>query len=112
KRMSALRWLVVAAVFFLATAMTFGQESNFQQGLAALANRDYDLAISCFNEEIRLNPRAATAFANRGNAHAGKGEYDKAIADFNDAIRLNPSDSHAYGNRGYAYDARGEYDRA
>ncbi len=104
--MSSMRWMVVLAAVFLMPALSLAQENNFQQGLEALANRDYDLAISCFNEEIRQHPRQAAAFANRGNAHAGKGDYEKAIVDFNQAIRLNPSDSHAYGNRGYAYDVR------
>jgi tetratricopeptide (TPR) repeat protein len=112
KRMSAMRWLVVLVAVFLAPNLTLGQQNSFRQGLEALANRDYDLAISCFNEEVRQNPREAAAFANRGNAYAGKGEYGMAIADFNQAIRLNPSDPHAYNNRGYAYDARGDYDRA
>src|SRR5439155_16702915 len=111
KRMSSMRLMVVLAAVFLMPALSLAQENNFQQGLEALANRDYDLAISCFNEEIRQHPRQAAAFANRGNAHAGKGDYEKAIVDFNQAIRLNPADSHAYSNRGYAYDVRGEYDR-
>jgi tetratricopeptide (TPR) repeat protein len=111
-RMKAWRWMVGIAATILWPAMAAAQENNFQQGLEALANRDYDLAISCFNEEIRQHPREAVAFANRGNAFVGKGELEKAITDFSQAIRLNPSDSHAYTNRGYAYDARGEYDRA
>ncbi len=111
-RMKARRWMVGAAAMILWPTLAAAQENTFQQGLEALANRDYDLAISCFNEEIRQHPREAVAFANRGNAFVGKGELDKAIADFSQAIRLNPSDSHAFTNRGYAYDARGEYDRA
>jgi tetratricopeptide (TPR) repeat protein len=114
--MIALRWIIIAVVVLLGPAIAPAQENTFQQGLEALANRDYDLAISCFNEEIRQHPRETgrlhVAFANRGNAFAGKGEYDKAIADFTQAIRLNPADSHALNNRGYVYDARGEYDRA
>jgi tetratricopeptide (TPR) repeat protein len=111
-RMKARRWMVGAAAMILWPALAAAQENTFQQGLEALANRDYDLAISCFNEEIRQHPREAVAFANRGNAFVGKGELDKAIADFSQAIRLNPGDSHAFTNRGYAYDARGEYDHA
>jgi len=110
--MNALRWIVGAAAIAIWPAVAAAQENNFHQGLEALANRDYDLAISCFNEEIRQHPREAVAFANRGNAFAGKGEFDKAITDFTQAIRLNPADSHALNNRGYAYDSQGEYDRA
>jgi tetratricopeptide (TPR) repeat protein len=109
---NARRWMMVAAVILVAPALVHGQENSFQQGLQALSKRDYDLAITCFSAEIRRNAKSGPAFANRGNAYAGKGDYDKAIADFSQAIRLNPADSHAYNNRGYAYDARGEYDRA
>ena len=80
--MSAMRLMIVLGAIFFAPALTFGQQNNFQQGLQALANRDYDLAISCFSQEVRQNPREAAAFANRGNAYAGKGEYGLALEAF------------------------------
>jgi tetratricopeptide (TPR) repeat protein len=106
------RWIFALAITGI-LPVAFGSESEtFQQGLKALAGRDYDLAIACFSEEIRLHPNEAASYANRGNAYAAKGEFDKAIADFTRAIRLNPQDAHVYNNRGYAYDGRGKYDRA
>ena len=66
-------------------AMASHAESSVRQAVDAVVNRDYDLAISCFNEEIRQHPREAVAFANRGNAFVGKGELDRAIADFSQA---------------------------
>ena len=51
---------------------------------------DYDKAIANYNEAIRLDPKLARAFNNRGFAYYGKREYDKAIADCSEAIRLDP----------------------
>src|SRR5437899_12488118 len=41
-------------------------ENSFNQGMAALETKDYDRAISEFNKAIRLDPKHALAFYNRG----------------------------------------------
>ena len=64
---------------------------------------DYDKAIADFTEAIRLNPKIAKAYNNRGLAYENKGDYDKAIADCTEAIRLDPKFAEAYHNRGAAY---------
>src|SRR5262245_25869065 len=67
---------------------------------------------SDFDEPIRLDPKSALAYNNRGSAYAVKGDFDRAIADYSEAIRLDPKYSLAYNNRGYAYRVKGYYDRA
>ena len=59
-------------------------------------------AIADFSEAIRLNPKDAVAYNNRGVAYYAKSDLDRAIADFNEAIRLDPKDAIAYNNRGAA----------
>jgi Flp pilus assembly protein TadD len=44
-----------------------------------------------FNEALRLDPKHALAYNNRGTAWYAKGEVDKANADFNEAFRLDPT---------------------
>ena len=59
---------------------------------AAYGNKgEYDRAISDFTEAIRLDPKLASAYYNRGIAYENKGEHDKAIADYTEAIRLEPA---------------------
>jgi tetratricopeptide (TPR) repeat protein len=39
---------------------------------------------------IRLDPKTAAAYCNRGYSYLETGEYDKAIAVYTDAILLDP----------------------
>ena len=71
-----------------------------------------DKAIADYTEAIRLNPKDAKAYYNRGLVYVKKGDHDKAIADFTEAILLNPKDAEAYYNRGGAYGKKGEHDKA
>src|SRR5262249_56831605 len=54
-------------------------------------NSDNDRVIATANEAIRLDPKAAEAFAIRSRAYLIKGDNDQAIADANAAIRLTPT---------------------
>jgi tetratricopeptide (TPR) repeat protein len=74
--------------------------------------KNLDLGIRACDSAIRLNPRDAISYSNRGMFFIGKGEYDRAIADFNEALKLSPRDARYYNNRGIAYISKGEYDRA
>jgi lipoprotein NlpI len=73
---------------------------------------EYDLAILDLDQAIRLEPRAAALFDNRGNAFVGKHEFDRAIQDFDQAIRLKPNLAEPFNNRGLAYAGKQQYDRA
>jgi tetratricopeptide (TPR) repeat protein len=67
------------------------------------------MAISDYNEAIRLNPKNAVAYEERGLAYVMKMDLDKAIDNFSESIRLNPKDAIVYCERGGIYDAKGEY---
>ncbi|MDR2597676.1 MAG: tetratricopeptide repeat protein [Treponema sp.] len=46
-----------------------------------------DRAIADYSEAIRLNPKLAEAYYNRGYAYSKKGDHDRAIEDFNYMIK-------------------------
>ena len=56
-----------------------------------MKNRLTTVALSPTSlEAIRLEPKSALAYNNRGVAWSVKKDYDRAIADFTEAIRLDP----------------------
>ena len=83
--------------------------------IAAASTRsrgDYDRAIADYGEAIRINPKFALAYNNRGDAWRHKGDLDRAIADFDEAIRLDPAFALAYGNRGDSWHQQKNFARA
>jgi tetratricopeptide (TPR) repeat protein len=87
-------------------------EFQRERGLYAMQQKDYDLAITCFDRCIKENPAEAAVYADRAYAFECKGEHDKAIADCSQAINLNPKDDQAYNIRGSVYRAKKDYDKA
>ena len=51
-------------------------------------NGKYDKALADFNEVIRLDPKDAKAYHNRGIAYEKKGDKAKAEADLEQAKKL------------------------
>jgi len=80
--------------------------------IAAFGRKEYDKAIADYTKAIRIDPKFASAYSNRGSAYGMKGEYDKAIADYTKAMELNSFIQYLYNNRGVAYLDKGDYDRA
>src|SRR3954470_16739417 len=75
-------------------------------------NRDDTNALADLNESIRLDPKVAVAYHNRGQNFSGRGELVRAIADFDAAIRLDPKLAAAYVERGNAFRQQRQPDRA
>jgi tetratricopeptide (TPR) repeat protein len=68
--------------------------------------------VEYLNNAIKLQPKDADAYGNRGTAYAELGQYQHAIEDYNEVIRLKPDYAIAYGNRGTAYADLGQHQRA
>ena len=103
--------LICLMLMTLASGILCG-EVKAQTPAQDCGNLNGDAAIVACNEAIRLNPKDAGAYLNRGVEWSAKGDNDRAIADFNEAIRLNPQYANAYYNRGNAWSAKGDKDRA
>ena len=68
--------------------------------------------LGIVRRSIRLRPKDAKAYYNRGLAYSEKRDHDKAIADFTAAIRLDPKYAKAYYSRGAAYSEKSDHDKA
>jgi tetratricopeptide (TPR) repeat protein len=82
------------------------------RGSAYYDKGEYDIAISDFNDALRIGPPGGIIFHNRGNAWRGKGDYAKAIADYDQSIRLGPPSAFSWQNRGISKLALGDLDGA
>jgi tetratricopeptide (TPR) repeat protein len=108
---------VVTMVFCVAafagcTATETPLEKAREQGKRAFDNNDFDVAIRCYTEVLRLDPEDAQAYWFRGASYTKKGDYDKAIADCTEAIRLDSNNALAYCFRGASYAKKRDYDKA
>ena len=77
------------------------------KGRAFCDTGDFDKAVPCFTEAIRLHNELAKAYRDRGIAYLSLGEDTKAIADFSVAVKLDPKDARAYWNRGILFRKKG-----
>jgi len=65
--------------------------------------KDPKKAMEYLNNFIKLKPKEAAAYYNRGVIHAQLGQHQRAIEDYNRAIRLKPDLGPAYNNRAIFY---------
>ena len=63
----------------------------------------FDEAIIEYDEAIRLNPKFALGYNNRGFSYHRLGQYQRAVNDFDEAIGLDPQYTVAHNNRGFSY---------
>jgi tetratricopeptide (TPR) repeat protein len=61
-----------------------------------------DLAIADCTQAIAIEPANAIAYAQRGEAHCGKGDLKNCVADFDEAMRIDPNDTSFIFLRGMA----------
>jgi tetratricopeptide (TPR) repeat protein len=87
-------------------------QAAFESAYKHSQEGNFESAIIDYTEAIRLNPKDASAFNNRGIALDLSGYHDDAIADFNAAIRLESDYANAYNNRGAAYGMKKDWAHA
>ncbi len=88
------------------------EDKYIQLGILFDQMGEFDKAIACFTQAIKINPNNGNNYYNRGVAYGHMGDWDNAIADYTKAIELNPNDSEAYGNRAMAYLDKKDYNKA
>lgn len=82
------------------TITCFAQASNadFKEGVSAFKKKDYDLAISLFNKEIKKSPNNVSAYFNLGLSYNALKKYPKAIWAFERVLKLTPNNAEAIDN--------------
>ena len=78
-----------------------------EQGIAALADETYPLAMWFFSEALQLDPTDSTLYNLTGVAYARSRDYQNAIAEYKKALRFNPGDIDAKQNLARSYNNLG-----
>ena len=79
-----------------------------RRGYERQARNDLAGALADYSEAIRLDPRLAMAFNNRGNIYRDQGDYDRALADYDRALALDPAKPDPLASRGWVLSQKGE----
>jgi protein O-GlcNAc transferase len=85
---------------------------HHRQGNADCDAGRLDRAIMEYSQAIRLRPRFAEAYCDRGIAYRLRKDYLHALSDFEKAIRLRPHYAAPYNHRAYTLRLLGRYDQA
>lgn len=108
--------IVICMVLFISVVNCYGAkvkaEEFFELGKKYALVDNVDQAIDNYSKAIKIDPKFAKAYNNRGAAYILKKQYDLAIADFTKAIELDPKNGKAYHNRAIVYSYQGETDKA
>lgn len=87
-------------------------DADAEQQIIARNRMDIDRMLADLDEALRLSPRMAPAWFNRGTILLQMKDYDGAIRAFSNAIEIQPSMAAAWFNRGYARYCLGDRDEA
>ena len=115
-KIEKLNIIVICLVLFISVVNCYGAkvkaEEFFELGKKYFSVDNVDQAIDNYSKAIKINPKFAKAYNNRGTAYILKKQYALAIADFTKAIEFDPKNGKAYHNRAIVYSYQGETDKA
>lgn len=104
------------AIELLSKAINSDKEYSFafyNRANTYMLLKEYDKALSDYDNALMLRPIWPEAHYNRGNLFLfGMDRILNAVSDYNKAIRMNPDYSDAYLNRGIARDRQGQSPQA
>ncbi|KAJ6387334.1 hypothetical protein OIU78_017118 [Salix suchowensis] len=82
---------------------------SMMKGNQAFKEKQWQKAISYYNEAIKLNDKNATYYSNRAAAYLELGSFHQAEADCSKAINLDKKNVKSYLRRGTAREMLGYY---
>ena len=83
--------LVVIIFIFPLFALPNSIEQNYNKGLAALSNNQYDLAIQEFETILNSNWDSPELYYNLGNAYYRNGNTSGSVWAYESCLRLSPT---------------------
>ena len=69
-------------------------------------------AIIEYNKALKVNPKYANAFFNKGISLHNLGGYAEAIAKSDKVLKIDPNYANAYNNKGFSLSKLGRYAEA
>ena len=73
------------------------------RGSIHFARKNYDAALTDYDEAVRLDPRFGDAYLRRGQTWIAKRDPDRALADFALALKNDVPDATQFGGAGTTY---------
>lgn len=104
--------VTAAEALSLSVNLAYVVEALYLRGMSRHELRQYDQAISDFDQAILIDPHCAVIYDARGYAHLGRSEYTLALDDFNQALSISPDLLSSYNGRVGAYENLGDTDLA
>ncbi len=86
--------------------------NEFNHGIKAMVDRDYDKAEEIFYNMTRANPDLSGPYANLGVVLKAKKDYQNAEIAFRRALELNPENAEIYNHLGLMYRESGRFNNA
>ena len=86
--------------------------AEFHAGVTLANSEEYRAAIHHYDQALVLNPRMATVYNHRADAHYELGEHDLAISDYEMALSFDSENDAVHHNLGLAHASQGNYRQA
>lgn len=81
-------------------------------GLKFAGQKNYNEAIECYSQSIKLNPNLSAAYLLRSQSYEQTKQFQKSIEDFNTVINLNPKSYELYQALSGCYERNRQFDKA
>ena len=94
------------------TQMNPQAKTFFDQGEAYSKKKSWDLAITAYNQAVRIEPKFAEAWNNMGFCYRKVKQFDKALDAYKQAITLKPDFSYPHEYMARTFLAMGNKDAA